>query len=154
MKKASFILLAVTISVATVFTTSCQKKGCTDPEALNYSEEAEKDDGSCTYEGGAVFWYDETTANGLVNDGATSLTYYVDDKIIGSSDVDIYWTVAPECEQDSTVGVVKNWGNAKTRTYSFSAVDQTGFEYWGGTVNFEANTCITIKLNWSKRKKK
>ena len=28
---------------------SCKKKGCTDPTAENYSAEAEKDDGSCTY---------------------------------------------------------------------------------------------------------
>ena len=55
MKKSSFILLVVALSVATVFTTSCKKKGCTDPEALNYSEEAEKDDGSCSYEGAMVF---------------------------------------------------------------------------------------------------
>ena len=29
--------------------TSCKKKGCTDPAAYNYSEEAKKDDGSCSY---------------------------------------------------------------------------------------------------------
>ena len=28
---------------------SCKKKGCTDETALNYSTEAKKDDGSCTY---------------------------------------------------------------------------------------------------------
>lgn len=28
---------------------SCKKQGCTDPTALNYSEDAKKDDGSCTY---------------------------------------------------------------------------------------------------------
>ncbi len=31
-------------------TTSCKKKGCTDPEAYNYSEEAKKDNGSCIYD--------------------------------------------------------------------------------------------------------
>ena len=69
MKISSFILLVVALSVATVFTTSCKKKGCTDPEALNYSEEAEKDDGSCSYEGAMVFYYDEATAAQLVQDG-------------------------------------------------------------------------------------
>lgn len=28
---------------------SCKKKGCIDENAINYSEEAKKDDGSCEY---------------------------------------------------------------------------------------------------------
>ena len=154
MKRSSFILLVVALSIATVFTTSCQKKGCTDPEAINYSEEAEKDDGSCSYEGAMVFYYDEATAAALVRDGAITMTYYVDGKEIGSSDADIYWTGAPECGQDSSVGVVKNWGNDGTKKYSFSAVDQTGWEFWGEPVTFHANTCVSMQLSASKRKKK
>lgn len=32
-----------------VLATSCSKKGCTDPSALNYDAKAKKDDGSCEY---------------------------------------------------------------------------------------------------------
>jgi len=154
MKKSSFILLAVTLSVATVFTTSCKEKGCTDPDSTNYSETAEEDDGSCNYEGAVVFWYGEGTAAELGYDGVTSLTYYVDGKNIGSSDADIYWTGAPECGQNGSVGVVKSWGNDNTKTYSFSAEDQTGWVYWDDQVTFEANTCIAMELLWSNTKKK
>jgi len=154
MKKSSFILLVVALGVATVFTTSCMKRGCTDPEAINYSEEAEKDDGSCSYEGAMVFYYDEATAAQLVLDGAITMTYYVDGKEIGSSDADIYWTDAPDCGQTGSVGVVKNWGSDNTKTYSFSAEDQTGWAYWDTPVTFYANTCVTLQLSTSKRKKK
>lgn len=154
MKKSSFIILIVVVSVATVFTTSCKKKGCTDPEALNFSEEAEKDDGSCSYDGAMVFYYDEATAAQLVQDGAITMTYYVDGENIGSSPADIYWTGAPDCGQDGSVGVVKSWGNDRTKTYSFSAQDQTGWELWGEPVTFHANTCVTLQLMASKRKKK
>lgn len=48
MKKKNLLLVAVlTLSVVA---TSCKKKGCTDENAINYSEEAKKDDGSCSYE--------------------------------------------------------------------------------------------------------
>jgi hypothetical protein len=154
MKRSSLILLTVTVSIATVFTASCAKRGCTDPEAINYSEEAEKDDGSCSYEGAMVFYYDEETATQLLNDGAITMTYYVDGEEIGSSDAAIYWTEPPDCGQDGSVSVVKSWGNDRTKTYSFSAQDQTGWEFWGNTMTFHANTCVTMQLIASKRKKK
>ena len=45
--KKGIILLATVVGLATV--SSCNKKGCTDPDALNYSEKAKKDDGTCVY---------------------------------------------------------------------------------------------------------
>jgi hypothetical protein len=43
--KSKIIIIAVIL----FSTISCKKKGCTDPIATNYSSEAGKDDGSCTY---------------------------------------------------------------------------------------------------------
>jgi hypothetical protein len=42
-------LLSIGVLLSGLSFTSCKKEGCTDPEAENYSEEAKKDDGSCTY---------------------------------------------------------------------------------------------------------
>ncbi len=47
MTNISKIGLAALVAL-TVSATSCKKKGCTDPNATNYDEEAKKDDGSCT----------------------------------------------------------------------------------------------------------
>jgi len=41
--------LILLISVVFLTFQSCKKKGCTDSSATNYSTEAKKDDGSCTY---------------------------------------------------------------------------------------------------------
>lgn len=45
--KVSGLLVMATLTFATA---SCKKEGCTDESAINYSDEAKKDDGSCTYE--------------------------------------------------------------------------------------------------------
>jgi hypothetical protein len=47
--KKMMILMTVT-SVLGLGIASCKKKGCTDPDALNYNAEAKKDDGSCQYD--------------------------------------------------------------------------------------------------------
>lgn len=49
--KANFLKIGSVALMAsmTLGTISCNKKGCTDPEALNYSEKAKKDDGTCEY---------------------------------------------------------------------------------------------------------
>ena len=44
---------------------SCAKEGCTDVDAVNYDSYADKNDGSCTFEGSVVFWYDAETADSL-----------------------------------------------------------------------------------------
>jgi hypothetical protein len=55
------ILMAITLVMS-----ACKKKGCTDPAATNYSAEAEKDDGTCTY----------ASATGV--EGAIELTSNID----------------------------------------------------------------------------
>ena len=157
MKISSFILLAITLSVTTVLTTSCIKEqGCTYPDSINYSETAEIDDGSCFYEGSVVFWYGKTTSIGLMNDGATSLTYYFDGRIVGSSATNVYWAGAegPDCGTTGSVTVDIDLGKHKTQAYSFSVIDQTGWEYYDGVINIHANSCIRKELGWSKKKRK
>ncbi|MFX3625839.1 MAG: hypothetical protein ACN6I4_00630 [bacterium] len=44
------MILAVIVGIiGTTTFTSCKKGGCTDPNANNYSGDADKDDGTCTY---------------------------------------------------------------------------------------------------------
>ena len=129
-------------------TASCKKEGCTDIDATNYSSEAKKDDGSCSFEGRHVIWYGESTANSLVMDGATTLTYYVDGQIAGSGAANLFWTGAPDCGQDGSITITKSLGGVKTQSYSYSVVDQTGWEYWSGILNFNANTCTSLELTW------
>jgi len=135
------------IGSITILTSSCsKKKGCKDPDSINYNADAEKDDGSCEYQGRVVFWFNEATANSLLANGATSLTYYVDGEIVGSSATSVYWTGAPDCGQSGSVTVTKKLGSVKNKTFTYSVKDQTGHEYLTGTVEFKANICSQIQL--------
>lgn len=127
---------------------SCKKEGCTDDYATNYSADAKKDDGSCKYEGKVVIWYGQTTSSALQNDGAVTLTYYVDGEIVGSSATSVFWTAAPECGQTGTITITKDLGSEMSKTATYEVKDQTGFTYWTGTLNFLANTCEGRELVW------
>lgn len=69
MKKTLLLLAVSSLAVAT----SCKKEGCTDHTALNYSEEAKKDDGSCIYA--------EEDDQVVVTGNITSNTTWTNDKV-------------------------------------------------------------------------
>lgn len=141
-----FTFLACMLLSAALFT-GCKKEGCTDRDSVNYDADADKDDGSCKYEGEVVFWYDQSTSTFLQDDQAYTLTYYVDGQVVGSSATSVYWTGAPDCGQNGSVTVTKDLGTDKSKSYSYKVIDQTGWEYWSGTVTFSANTCIKQELH-------
>jgi len=70
MKNFNIKLIAIAV-FAIVSVTSCKKKGCTDPEAYNYSDEAKKDDGSCSYEAPytipTTYSFTDASGNSTVN---------------------------------------------------------------------------------------
>ncbi len=119
-----------------------------DPDSKTYNPDAKKDDGSCLYEGQNVIWYGQATSEGLINDDAITLTYYVDGEIVGSSATSVYWKGAPTCGQNASITITKQLGGVKSKAYTYSVKDQTGFVYWSGVLNFTANTCEKIELTW------
>ena len=142
------ILLTV-LFLATIFTfNSCKKEGCTDPEADNFCTECKKADHSCKFSGSIVFWFNQTAATGLVNDGATVLYYYVNGNLVGSTASNLYWGSAPNCGDSGPITVKKDLGTSKSLTESYVVKDQTGFIYWNGTVNYVAGKCYSIELIW------
>ena len=82
--KFGMMVLATSLIAGTI---SCNRKGCTDPLANNYSEKAKKDDGNCTY--------DPTATGNVVKTGFITANetwtsdeiYELDGKVIVNSGV-------------------------------------------------------------------
>jgi len=88
------VVLIVVLGLAFV---SCKKKGCTDITADNYQSSATVDDGSCTYSGSTVFWFDDITANNLFGNSILTVDIYIDNVNSGSLNWNQYTSVAPVC---------------------------------------------------------
>ncbi len=128
--------------------TGCKEEGCTDPNATNFNSDADTNDGSCVFEGSVVFWYGANAAQGLLDFGSTSLTYFVDGQVVGSSAADVFWTASPDCGQNASITVTKNLGNATNLSFTYRVQDQDADVIWEGVANFTANTCVATELVW------
>lgn len=157
MKRIYILLTSLFLVSGIVVMDSCNDRrirGCTDPDSINFDELAERDDGSCRFEGYAVIWYDRNASAGLINDGATALTFYLDNEVVGSSAASVYWAEEPDCGDNGSVSVTEDMGRNKRLDVQLSVRDQDGFEYWKTFIPFEANTCVIMQLTWESRKKK
>lgn len=127
---------------------SCKKEGCTDESAVNYNSKAKKDDGSCTYSGEVVLWWNQNTSSEMQIFGSTVVKLYIDGQFVDSKSASTYWTSAPDCGTNATMTVTKDLGKDKAKSFSFEIQDQDTDVLWTGTLSFDANTCTTQELVW------
>ncbi len=108
--KTTKVLLGALI-IGALVTTSCKKKGCMDETATNYSNEAKKDDGTCTF------------APDIVLNGAASITIAV-----GSTYDELGATATNKDGSSVDVTITSTVDVSKTGTYSvtYSATNENG----------------------------
>lgn len=135
----------VTLFFLIVVIMGCKKEGCTDKEAVNYTADAKKDDGTCTYQTRVSFWFKESMSNTLIWGGVEILTMYFDDVAQGTIDP-ANWTPGPDCGGDD-FNLDLNMGSEKSKTISWTARDQFGNLHSFGTFTIGPNDCMSIELN-------
>lgn len=138
-----FILLIVASSV---FFAACGKRGCTDKNATNYDEEAEKNIDNCMYEGRVVFWFDQSVTTKLVENEVFNLIYFLNNRRVGGSTSGQFGSSNAECGMPGLVTAQYNLEKRKSREFDYIVKDQNDKIWWQGKITLEANTCKKLQL--------
>ncbi len=104
MNKALYILLAISM----VFSACKKEEGCTDPIALNYNSDAEKDDGSCNYFSSPSL---QVTGDTVVYGNTDPITSHLTVTNLSNSTLDVKCRIN-SIVQDSLTKVQFCWGEA------------------------------------------
>ncbi len=130
--------------------TSCKKKGCTDPAAYNYSEEAKKDDGSCSYDAPysipSAYVFTDANGNNTVNySGQTDRLNQLREMVVLMKSA-----IASGISADDLKAMFANTGGNGNGNFSFTstkqlkdkcfAVDQALFETWMDKIALASNS--------------
>lgn len=146
-----FLTLLSSIIIAT---NSCDNSiyGCIDPDAKNYDEYADTDDGNCEYGSQIFLWWDQDQEDEFYLYDVTSLTISIDGLLAGSIlnvDNQSWTTVDLSCENPNNMYTSEiEMPSSDNKTISIRAVDQTGEEIYNETKIVSANTCHFYKIVW------
>ncbi len=115
--KKIFVLIIALLSVGII---SCKQEGCVDIKSNNYNKEAEVDDGSCTFDGNAVFWIDANTSQDLQNSWINELKIYVDGTYVGKMSTNSALLTAPDCNAGG-ISYFQDLGSEKSAIIKYEA---------------------------------
>ena len=60
--------------------------------------------------------------------------------MVRTQDINSYWTVNTDNGQSGSITVTKDLGSGKTKSFSYSVVDDLGVKIWGGNLEFTRKT--------------
>jgi hypothetical protein len=146
MKKT--ILTVMLFALGSMTLSSCRKEGCTDIDATNFNEEADKDDGSCNYSENLIIWQDESTALTAVNLGITKYYFFIDGSMVGSANASIYCNLI-EPLSDGTGGLYTkliDFGNSRSKSLTLTVKNQDLAIVANYSISMEAGLYKKFKL--------
>ena len=124
----------------------CRNKGCTDPLSPDFDAKAIKDNGSCTYDGRLIIWFDELSSDNMENLWINSLSVYVDGSLVGTIAVDEWTNGQPNCSNGGGVRATVNTDGADSKLVQYTVQDDLGFTIQHGTVTVSNSNCAWVEV--------
>ncbi|MCR9173172.1 MAG: hypothetical protein NXI10_11795 [bacterium] len=141
-------LILATIACSVVLF-SCKEEGCTDPFAINYSADAEKDDGSCVLEGRVLVWFNAATATDLVNASIPNVDIVINGVMEGSIGMTESSVTEPACGDGEGFLAYIDMSDTYTQTMPYVIYKGGTTEIvQSGNVGVKANQCEHIELTY------
>ncbi len=131
---------------AVLLLVSCKREGCTDSQAINYSEKAKKNDGSCQYESTIAFWFDESVSDFYQSFDITEFRFFVEDQLVGSADINDFLISAPTCGDEGTVTYTRSLNLSKNAHFDWQITDQEDDPIQYGEWYATGNGCVVEKM--------
>jgi hypothetical protein len=125
---------------------SCNKEGCTDVNAVNYSDSADQNDGSCHYESTIAFWFDEYKSDFYQAFDVTEFRFFVEDELVGIADINSFLVSAPACGDSGTVTYTRSLNLSKNAEFDYEITDQHDTPIQYGSWNASGNGCVVEKM--------
>jgi hypothetical protein len=140
-------LLILSLFILFLLSIACKKQGCTDSLSKNYNSEANKDNGTCEYDGNCVFWFMPNNSLQLAN--CTYVKIYVDNVFIGGMATSSNYLSVPGCNEGG-VTYYTDMGKNETKTISYKITNASNTfaepEVYSGTLKINGGVCGNFNI--------
>jgi len=145
MKKILYKIALVVLGTASI--TSCVKQGCTDAKAVNFSEEARDDDGSCFYRGDIVFWTLPGTSMMLNDMGHDTLRFELEGNMVDSIQTLLFFSPTGECGTPGAITVTQDSLPNTQRWFKYRVLGEDFVTLYEDFILLDANECLNVRLD-------
>ena len=144
-----FFLTGTAILFVSLFFSSCKQEGCTDPLAINYDADAEKDNNTCVFEGRVVIWFTSVTATNLVNASISNVDIEINGIMEGSMGMTQFSIYEPPCGSNEGYMATVDMELIGTQTFPYVIYKGGTSEIiQSGNVAVKSNQCQWIELTY------
>lgn len=125
---------------------ACKKMGCREVSAINFVEDAKKDDGSCIFEGTLTIWFSQFQSNNYATAGKTELQFFLNNVKVGATPITNFSTTVPTCTATNAFTEKIGTGKVSSQVFNLIIRDDQGDFMSQKTITISGNACTVVQV--------